>query len=519
MSRPEFVYDVVAYPSHPLQQTHPERLAAIGMLFGMSPTPVERCRVLELGGGDGSNIIPLGLIYPDSSFTGIDLASTAVAKGNATIGELDLRNVKLLAADLLDLPNDLGKFDYIIAHGLFSWVPPLVRDKILSICREYLSPNGIAYISYNALPGCHIRRMLREMMRHHVRHMAEPAARIEQALAFIQFLAQGQANDTDPFALMLRKELNGMTEEKNRAVLFHDDLAEINQPFHFHEFMALAAARDLQFLAEADFVESADQLYPPEIAGLLREMGEQDPLEREQYLDFLKCRRFRQTLLVRKEINLDRKHGPQGVRRLAVSSRAKPDSASVSLQAGVKERFREAAGAAIALDLPLAKATFVHLGAVYPQPVRFADLVGEGERIIGKAASADDVDALAAILNTSFAIGLIELHAGPPTFVRRPGERPIASPLARMQLRQGEMTVTSLRHSTIQVENPLTRQLLLLLDGTRDRVALLDSLVSWATANPPPDQPARSPVELRKLLAEQIEPGLQSVAAMGLLVG
>lgn len=518
MPQTDFAYDAIAYPSHPLRQTHPEHLAAIAILVGMSPAPADRCRVLELGGGDGGNVIPLGLVYPNSSFFGFDLAATAIAKGKDTIAQLGLPNVSLHAADLLDMPRDLGQFDYIVAHGLFSWVPPLVREKILAICRENLAPQGVAYISYNALPGCHIRRVMRDMMRHHVRHIDDPAEKIEQAVAFAHFVATAKANDKDAFAMMIRDELKGMIEKKDRAVLYHDDLADINQPYYFHEFMALAAACDLQFLGEADFVESSDQPYPAEVRDFLQIIGEHDPLEREQYLDFLKCRRFRQTLLIRKEVALDRSSGAERIKGLAISSRAKPESATVNLQAGVKERFRESGGAALAFDLPAPKAAFVHLGEAYPLPVRFEALLAEVEKRLARSLLRDEVETLCSILHTAFTIGLVELHAGPPTFVRTPSERPTASPLARLQLAQGEEIVTSLRHSPIRVENPLSRQLIQLLDGARDRAKLLDDLCEWAAVNPPPNQAVPPPVEMRKLLTGQLEPGLQSVAGMGLLV-
>lgn len=518
MPQPEFAYDVVAYPSHPLPQTHPEHSAAIGTLLGMSPAPVERCRVLELGGGDGINLIPLGLIYPKSTFVSLDLAATAVAKGNETIASLGINNVTLRVADLLDLPRDLGEFDYIIAHGLFSWVPPIVREKVLSICREHLAPQGIAYVSYNTFPGCHIRNVLRDMMRYHTRNVEEPAAKIEQAVAFAHFLAAAKANDPAPYSQVLRDELKGMIDQRDRAVLFHDDLADINQPFYFREFMARAAAHDLQFLAEAEFFMSSDRAYPQEVAHTLRELGDHDVQEREQYLDFLKLRRFRQTLLVRNEVALYRRPAPERVKSLSISTRAKPDSAEVNLQPGVKVKFHEASGAALTFDLPVAKAAFVRLSNASPLPIAFPALVSDVEATLARKATTDEVDALLSILHTAFTVGLVELHAGPATFLREPSLRPKASPLVRLQLTQGEMTVASLRHTPIHIENALTRQLLLLLDGTRDRAAILEGILAWAVANPPPDHPRISEAQLRENFAAAIEPGLQAVAAMGLLI-
>ena len=301
MSAERFSYDAVAYPSHPLPQAHPDRLATLAALFGLSPAPPERCRVLELGCGDGANLVPLAYALPDSRFLGIDLAETAVAKGRAVARELGLANAELRHADLMELPSDLGEFDYVIAHGLYSWVPAPVRDRILKICADHLAPQGVAYVSYNTFPGGRVRQMIRDMMRFHVRDFPEPERRIAQSRSLVKFLAEGHTAE-GPYRDLLREELRRVGFEKDEAVLYHDDLSEVNDPVYFHEFAAHAAAHGLQYLGEADFFEMQDRLYPPHIAKELRELGERDVLLKEQYLDFLKLRRFRQTLLCRRGV-------------------------------------------------------------------------------------------------------------------------------------------------------------------------------------------------------------------------
>src|SRR5215467_8994536 len=111
-------YDELPYPGLAFAETHPDRLATMATLFGMTPAPVEGCRVLELGCGDGGNLIPMAFTLPKSCFTGLDLAGTAIARGRSLLGALDLSNIRLLHLDLLDVSIDFGEFDYIIAHGL-----------------------------------------------------------------------------------------------------------------------------------------------------------------------------------------------------------------------------------------------------------------------------------------------------------------------------------------------------------------------------------------------------------------
>src|SRR5262249_31003951 len=159
----------VPYGDNVFPNTHPERMAAVASLFGLRTAPADDCRVLDLGCGTGANLIPMALVLPGSRFVGIDLSQRQIAHGQRTVAELGLTNVDLRPLSILDVGGDLGTFDYVICHGVFSWVPPAVQDKILDVCRDNLRPDGVAYVSYNTYPGWHIRGMIREMMNYHVR--------------------------------------------------------------------------------------------------------------------------------------------------------------------------------------------------------------------------------------------------------------------------------------------------------------------------------------------------------------
>src|ERR1700730_8529631 len=167
------VYDELPYPGGSYTQTHPDRLATLGILFGMTPAPVESCRGLGLGCGDGGNLIPMAFNLPGSSFTGIDLSATAISRGLELITQLGLANIHIQQLDLMDMNTDSGEYDYIIAHGLYSCVPPVVRERVLETCKSQLAPNGVAFISYNAYPGGHLHDTVLEMMRFHTRHVTD----------------------------------------------------------------------------------------------------------------------------------------------------------------------------------------------------------------------------------------------------------------------------------------------------------------------------------------------------------
>ena len=156
-------YDEVPYPSLSYAQTHPDRLATIATLLGLQPAPVTHCRVLELGCAGGGNLLPMAQGLPGSEFVGLDVSEAQITAGQTLRQALGLNNLTLTQMDILDVPAGLGQFDYIIAHGIYSWVPPQVRDKVLQVCQDHLAPQGVAYVSYNCYPrlahdGHHPRR-------------------------------------------------------------------------------------------------------------------------------------------------------------------------------------------------------------------------------------------------------------------------------------------------------------------------------------------------------------------------
>ena len=128
-------YDEVPYQSDPLIETHPDSLATAATLLGMTPAPVDQCRVLELGCAVGGNLIPMAAAQPESQFLGIDISSRQVAAGQALINATGLGKIKLECADILDLDESIGQFDYIICHGVYNWVPRPAQRKILQTCR------------------------------------------------------------------------------------------------------------------------------------------------------------------------------------------------------------------------------------------------------------------------------------------------------------------------------------------------------------------------------------------------
>jgi hypothetical protein len=183
-------------------------------------------------------------------------------------------------------------------------VHPAVQQKILEIVQTCLATQGVAYISYNTLPGGHFRMMLREMMQYHVHKIASPEKQVSQGASLIQLIAKAQIKPNS-YGILLQQEWEQRLSERTGGAIFHDELGEYNQNFYFHEFMAQAAHYRLQFLAEAEFSEMHPANFQPVVDGLLQQL-ENDIIARQQYLDFLKGRRFRKTLLCHDSAPIER---------------------------------------------------------------------------------------------------------------------------------------------------------------------------------------------------------------------
>ena len=512
-------YDEVLYPSLAHVQTHPDRLATIAALFGLRAAPVEKCRALELGCGDGTNLISMAYGLPNGEFVGLDAAGRAIAEGNQMISDLSLQNVRLQQLDLMEFSASGETFDYIIAHGVYSWVPDSVRDRILAICSESLSPNGVAYVSYNTYPGGHIRDMVREMMLFHVRRAPDVKQKIAQGRALLKFLADSK-KEPDLYRRIVEKELEHAVEYSD-AAFYHDDLNPLTRPIYFHHFVKHAAAHGLQFLGDATFNEMQPDNYEPAVMTALRELDD-DVLAREQYLDFLMCRRFRRTLLCRREISLDHKIQPRVIANFYVASEAEPKSSKLDICSSDIAEFRTPKGASIKASRPLIKAALLHLNQRWPQAIHFSELLAAARQLVREETDENEnVTALCEVLLRSFAAGVTELHVWAPSFVTDISKRPLASAVARHQNRRGKR-ISTLRHTGLELSDALSRKLLDLLDGTRDFAALVEALSVFvqngeATLESEGER-VSEPAQIRKLIAAGLPQTLNRFAHAAILV-
>jgi SAM-dependent methyltransferase len=450
--------------------------------------------VLELGSGDGANALSLAQTLPGARVLGVDASHGAVERGTRLIQAAGLANVELRCAAFEDLGEELGEFDYIVAHGVYSWVPPQARRALLDCVARCLAPEGIALVSYNAYPGSYLRDMARDMLRYHVQGLSDPRARLASAQELMRTIVE--IEQPSPFARVLREQMERMLDYSD-ALLFHDDLAEVSTPFYFHEFIEHASKRGLQFLSEADLFESQMRDVPASAGQLMAGLPE-DVVVREQYMDFFKNRMFRQTLLCHEAAPVSRALEEAEIQGMWVSSRARlseerldgdgeegrAPGATPAMSAGAvpggdphASTFVTPEGFSMTTSEPLVQAAMSALAAAWPQSVDFATLLAGSREAAGLEASAKLVSTrLCSVLLQAYLARIVMLQGCPPPLTDRVGERPATTPLARAQCEAGLSSVSSLLHGSVRLEGELEEGLLALLDGTRTLPELAQAL-------------------------------------------
>ena len=518
-------YDEVPYGEGCFRVSQPDHLAALAAVLGVAAPPLERCRVLELGCGSGGNLLPMALELPEAAFVGVDLSEGQIASARECASALGVRNADFRAMDLAAIDASFGTFDYVVCHGVYSWVPEAVQERIFAICSANLAPDGLAYVSYNTFPGWHERRMARELMLYHNRAGGPAAERIARARSFPGELARVVLSPESAYGRVLRAEAEALKDEED-AYVFHEFLEDENRPTYVHEFLARAARHGLEFLTEAGTPGLFEGLPAP-----TREAVERwavDAISREQYLDFVCNRPFRKTVLRRAGRPAAGPPDPAALAGLCVSSDLKPAPGSPVVADESPARFvRPDIEGAVNTNSPLFKAILLALDAARPRaldPAALHAAVAARLAEAGKALPADREEAethLRGAVLRLFLSDLVELHVRPPRPAAGVSARPLGSPLARYQAARSA-SVTSLRRRVVQL-GELERAVLLELDGSRNLDGILDRVTARVLSGDVElsleGKAVHDPAVVRSALEVEIEPAVRALSEIALLAG
>ncbi|OQW93387.1 MAG: hypothetical protein BWK79_11400 [Beggiatoa sp. IS2] len=479
-----YSYDDIPYPSYIFKQTQPDKLATLATLFHRQPMAVAHCRVLEIGCASGNNLIAMALASPEGQFVGVDLSECQIKVGQASIQAIGLKNITLHRQNILEIDADLGIFDYIIAHGVFSWVPYEVQEKLLHICHANLAPNGVAFISYNAYPGWHSQGMIRQMMLYHTQQLTDSKEKVEQSRAFLQFLVEATKEQEDFYSLSLRTRLEQLKQLPDNY-LYHEYLEENNAPTFFYQFIERAERYNLRYLADSNVGMMFNESLPPQAQEVIASL--QNQVQREQYMDFLRNRAFRQTLLCHKDIPINYTLQANTVAKFYIAAAVlKPTDADdeqflSNTQTSV-DFFNRQGKKILSTHSSIYKAVLVCLSDVWPQFLTFGQLMQNvltrlGHFSLPPKQLPNFIGEVQMLLLQLYLGGVAEFSLQPPQFTLTVSERPVAYPLARLQAQQGYKTIANTCSDTIPLK-PLALKMLPWLDGQHDIAVLVEKILA-----------------------------------------
>ena len=306
------IYKELGYKSYPFPFTTPAYLEAYGTLVGLNTPPAKTARVLELGATYGGNIISQAVHNPEATFVGIELSQDQVEKGNKIISDAKLDNISLIQGDIMNFDETLGTFDYIIAHGFYSWISDEMKDKLLDIISKHLADNGIAYVSYNTYPGWHTMEEVRQLMLFANRGHDELTHK-EKVLRgkTVGSLVGSQILNYDNLKERNSKFLGALRSvmQKDDYYVGHDHLEPHNDPCYFYQFNDHLKVHNLAYVCDADLTLSMVRTYDESIADKLEKLAPNSQADQEQYLDFMLDTTFRKSIICKadaaKNLNYD----------------------------------------------------------------------------------------------------------------------------------------------------------------------------------------------------------------------
>jgi ubiquinone/menaquinone biosynthesis C-methylase UbiE/methyltransferase-like protein len=457
--------------------TFPTYLSLCSLWHRGPDSSLQNSHCVELGCGDGANLLPLAFYNPDSAFVGIDSSRTEIDRARVASRCLGLENIHFVLRDVRDLkPTDVAPFDYVIAHGLYSWVPEDARDAILSFCRENLAPTGLAYISYNAQPGWAIRRLVREtLLRDRSVREAAVQDKAQKAIDLAARLLEDLPSRDYAHAVLLAEELERVRDGRPSYV-FHEYLTEVNEGFWFRDFVERAQRYDLDYVADAQFCRWEGHV-PAELKDALARR-DLDPIEQEETADLLGDRYFRASILCRSDAPRASISQQELLEEIHIATSLSAESDPFDLTEGVVERF---AGTGftpnnepeVTLNASITKAAIVLLSSRWPSGMRLQALFDQAANLLethGCEVQRGAREQLSEELVTLFEAGQVDFRLKEPVYSAERSEYPQAHALARFEAEHRE-ALTTPYHVPIPFE-PEALALVPAMDGSRPRAEL-----------------------------------------------
>lgn len=465
---PEPSYEDLPYEGRPVPASAPAALALTARAHGGPRPTLEGARVLELGCGDGANLLPLAFHHPDWSLCGVDSSKRMLGLAEEGARALGLTNVRFVHADLGDYAGD-GEHDYVIAHGVYSWIDPARREALRAIVRRSLSPSGLAYVSFNAQPAWGVRGRVRDAL---VRSPAAPSEARGRAAKLLGMLGEPE----NEWALLLSRELVRAVDAPD-FYFAHEYLAAHNDAFWLGDVTRDFARHGLAYVGDASF-DRPEGWVDPRLRAQVGELSA-DPVAREELIDLLAYRQLRTAVLCREDAPRTPPSGPALLDEARVASVVRATSDPFDPAPEVEERFVGPRGAEVRVGSAVAKMALLILASGYPKGWSLDALVAEATAMLrahGVVAKPDERARLRAGLWELWQHIEIELRLDDPSLRCEPSTRPVASALTRYEARARPALTTPV-HSMLPLE-PIDREIIARLDGSRTAAEVVDELAT-----------------------------------------
>ena len=475
-------YNEFPYAGYAYYQSAPDTLATLAKISGMQPAPIERSRMLELGCATGRNLIPHAINFPESEFVGVDLSIEHIKIAREFVDQLGLKNINFIVGDLSDLEPNLGEFDFIVGHGIFSWISQQTQHNILSLCSKALSEQGVVYLSYNAYPGWHFHGIVRGLLSNWTHSENDFHQKLAQGKALLNELVETNKEKEEFYHVFLRSELESL-EKMDDSYLVHEYLELYNRPLYFKEFMAMAESHGLDFLAETN----PAHMFPDDEAEQTELIkGASKIADVVQGLDYLNNTRFHTTLLCRKGHCLDYTWEEHSIDDFYVTSFLEPKEHIRRCLGGKPTEFEHG-------NVSVSTQRAEEIGALRllyeKRPQRFKvkeliDTVHEELREEAKTAIfpeqglVDYTDEIRVFLRRLFKRSCIDLHTHPGRHISYISEYPCTTSFSRIECSLSDIITTQV-HRPYRI-NQMEKALLPLLDGQhskKDIVSLIKKAI------------------------------------------
>ena len=519
-------YDDTPYISNAFPISAPGHLHAVAHLYGLKTPAPESARVLELGCAAGGNLLPFALAHPMAQAVGIDLSPQQVRAGRELVSSIGLKNLELHAMSIADVDASFGKFDYIICHGVFSWVPPEIRDAILRICRENLNPDGIAYISYNTYPGWKASDVVRDAMLLNSFSATTPQEKLDRAKEILTLLQNGlwEGNSMRGALAHTAQQLSKQTN----YYLAHEYLETINSPCYFLEFVAAAQLANLAYLTDAEPQSTFPSTFGPTVTNGLTSISVEANREmREQYLDFAVGRQFRKSLLIHADRASSVLASPEGTKFAEMHFAAKlVVQGSPSLSNPAERSYKVATGGSITTESPALIAILEELKDAWPVSLPYDHLLGamlkSAPSLSREEADSTLISSLIMLIGASALLYRLSPVPHATTSAKPeliPGALQI---LAAIEAQSSPVGLHNLWHQSVHPgSDSLARFVTARLDGSRSkqdlRTELRDALHTGHVEDPK-GRPVKGARNLEPIAQELLQATLSALRNAGLLL-